>query len=74
MYNIIRYLKFGLVQMRATALSLGYITLFAKLVQSARQFVDYSYCIPVGRIATIPHKRFLYHPKYMIYYIYINQT
>lgn len=46
--------------MRAAALSLGRVTLFTELVQSARQFVNNSYRVPVGRIATVPHQRFLY--------------
>jgi len=75
MHNVIRYLELGLVQMRATSLSLGRVTLFAELVQSARQFVDDSHRVPVGRIATVPHQRFLYCTKFiMILYYYGGNT
>jgi len=58
--------------MRATTLSLGRVTLFAELVQSARQFVDDSHRVPVGRIATVPHQRFLYRTKSIMILCYVE--
>lgn len=70
MHNEICYLELSLVQMRATTLSLGRVTLLAELVQSAGQFVDDSHSVPVGRIATVPHQRFLYRTKYIMILYY----